>query len=45
MERLLEDVSFGATELIGQTVRVDAPYVESRLADLSRNEDLSRYIL
>jgi ATP-dependent HslUV protease ATP-binding subunit HslU len=45
MERLLEDVSFGATELVGQTVRVDAPYVESRLAELSRNEDLSRYIL
>jgi ATP-dependent HslUV protease ATP-binding subunit HslU len=45
MERLLEDVSFGATELTGQTVQVDAPYVESRLAELSRNEDLSRYIL
>jgi ATP-dependent HslUV protease ATP-binding subunit HslU len=45
MERLLEDVSFGATQLTGQTVRVDALYVESRLAELSRNEDLSRYIL
>ena len=45
MERLLEDVSFDATQLTGQTVRVDAPYVESRLAELSRNEDLSRYIL
>jgi ATP-dependent HslUV protease ATP-binding subunit HslU len=45
MERLLEDVSFGATQLTGQTVQVDATYVESRLAELSRNEDLSRYIL
>ena len=45
MERLLEDVSFNATQLSGQTVLVDAPYVESRLAELSRNEDLSRYIL
>jgi ATP-dependent HslUV protease ATP-binding subunit HslU len=45
MERLLEDVSFGATQMTGQTVQVDATYVESRLAELSRNEDLSRYIL
>jgi len=45
MERLLDDVSFDATQLAGQTVLVDAPYVESRLAELSQNEDLSRYIL
>jgi ATP-dependent HslUV protease ATP-binding subunit HslU len=45
MERLLDDVSFDATQLAGQTVRVDAPYVEARLAELSQNEDLSRYIL
>jgi ATP-dependent HslUV protease ATP-binding subunit HslU len=45
MERLLDDVSFDATQLAGQTVCVDAPYVESRLAELSQNEDLSRYIL
>ncbi len=45
MERLLDDVSFNATNLSGQTVEVDAAYVESRLAELSKNEDLSRYIL
>ena len=45
MERLLDDVSFNATQLSGQTVQVDANYVESRLAELSQNEDLSRYIL
>jgi ATP-dependent HslUV protease ATP-binding subunit HslU len=45
MERLLDDVSFNATNLSGQTIEVDADYVESRLAELSKNEDLSRYIL
>ena len=45
MERLLDEVSFNATNLCGQTVHVDAAYVESRLAELSKNEDLSRYIL
>ncbi len=45
MERLLDEVSFGAAHLQGQTVRIDAAYVDQRLADLSRNEDLSRYIL
>ena len=45
MERLLDDVSFDATSLSGQTVHVDAPYVDTRLGELSQNEDLSRYIL
>jgi len=45
MERLLDDVSFEAARLEGQTVTIDAAYVDARLADLSRNEDLSRYIL
>ncbi|MCZ8293970.1 MAG: ATP-dependent protease ATPase subunit HslU [Hylemonella sp.] len=45
MERLLDEVSFTATRLQGQTVNIDAAYVDARLADLSRNEDLSRYIL
>ena len=45
MERLLDEVSFHATRLGGQNVRIDAAYVDARLADLSRNEDLSRYIL
>jgi ATP-dependent HslUV protease ATP-binding subunit HslU len=45
MEHLLDEVSFGATGLQGQTVSVDAAYVDARLAELSRSEDLSRYIL
>ncbi len=45
LERLLDDVSFDANTLQGQTVRIDAAYVESRLGSLSQNEDLSRYIL
>jgi ATP-dependent HslUV protease ATP-binding subunit HslU len=45
MERLLDEVSFTATKLEGQTVTIDASYVNERLAELSKNEDLSRYIL
>ncbi len=45
LERLLDDVSFDAVRLAGQTVVVDAAYVDARLAELSRDEDLSRYIL
>ena len=45
MERLLDDISFDAPNRSGQTVSIDAALVDSRLADLSRDEDLSRYIL
>jgi len=45
MERLLDEVSFNASTLGGQSVSVDAAYVEQRLSELSKNEDLSRYIL
>jgi ATP-dependent HslUV protease ATP-binding subunit HslU len=45
MERLLEDVSFNATRLAGQVLRIDAAYVEQRLADVARREDLARYVL
>jgi len=45
MERLLDEVSFEATRLEGQTVTIDAGYVDARLQELSRDEDLSRYIL
>ncbi|WP_300651155.1 ATP-dependent protease ATPase subunit HslU, partial [Hydrogenophaga sp.] len=44
MEHLLDEVSFDATKLQGQTITIDADYVNGRLAALSRNEDLSRYI-
>jgi ATP-dependent HslUV protease ATP-binding subunit HslU len=45
LERLLDEVSFDAAKLSGQTVAIDAAYVDGRLKELSRNEDLSRYIL
>jgi ATP-dependent HslUV protease ATP-binding subunit HslU len=45
MERLLETISFEAPDRSGETVTVDAAYVDDHLADLARDEDLSRYIL
>ncbi|MGB5335847.1 MAG: ATP-dependent protease ATPase subunit HslU [Woeseiaceae bacterium] len=45
MERLLETVSFEASDKSGMTVTIDAAYVDDHLAELSKNEDLSRYIL
>jgi len=45
MERLLDEVSFEATRWGGQTIQIDAAYVDGKLNELSKNEDLSRYIL
>ncbi|HEX5312628.1 ATP-dependent protease ATPase subunit HslU [Aquabacterium sp.] len=45
MERLLEELSFNAPNLSGQTHEVDAAEVDRRLAELAHNEDLSRFIL
>jgi ATP-dependent HslUV protease ATP-binding subunit HslU len=45
MERLLETVSFEASDRGGQAVKVDAAYVDEHLAELAQDEDLSRYIL
>ncbi|MDH5856335.1 ATP-dependent protease ATPase subunit HslU [Lampropedia aestuarii] len=45
MERLLDDISFNATNMSGQTVVINAAFVNERLADLSQDQDLSRYIL
>jgi ATP-dependent HslUV protease ATP-binding subunit HslU len=45
MERLLETVSFEASDKSGTHVQIDAKYVDEHLAELSRDEDLSRYIL
>ena len=45
MERLLDEVSFDAVKLAGQTITIDAAYVDARLQMLSQDEDLSRYIL
>jgi ATP-dependent HslUV protease ATP-binding subunit HslU len=45
LERLLEEVSFDAPALAGKTIRLDAAYVHARLADVLRDDDVSRYIL
>ncbi|MDJ0747900.1 MAG: ATP-dependent protease ATPase subunit HslU [Woeseiaceae bacterium] len=45
LERLLETISFEASDKSGLTLTVDAGYVDDHLAELSRDEDLSRYIL
>ena len=45
MERVLDEISFGATDRTGETVTVDAPYVQKHIGDLSKNADLSKFIL
>ena len=45
MERLLDEISFDAANLSGQTITIDAAYVDARLKVLSQDEDLSRFIL
>jgi ATP-dependent HslUV protease ATP-binding subunit HslU len=45
MERLLESVSFDASERPDSALRIDAKYVDEHLGDLAKDEDLSRYIL
>jgi ATP-dependent HslUV protease ATP-binding subunit HslU len=45
MEKLLEEISFSAAEQPGDILKIDAAYVDERLAALAVNEDLSRYVL
>jgi len=45
LEKLLEDISFTATDLIEKFVSIDANYVDAHLKELAHDEDLSRYIL
>jgi ATP-dependent HslUV protease ATP-binding subunit HslU len=45
MEKLLDEISFDAPELTVRSVTIDAAYVERMLADIVKNDDLSRYIL
>ncbi len=45
MERVLDDISFRASEMSGQTQVIDAEYVARNVGDLARNTDLSRFIL
>jgi ATP-dependent HslUV protease ATP-binding subunit HslU len=45
MEKLLEEVSFDAEDRRGESLVVDAAYVEQQLASVARNADLSRFVL
>jgi ATP-dependent HslUV protease ATP-binding subunit HslU len=45
MERLLEEISFNAPDMPGKELTIDAGYVSGRLSDITRDQDLSRYIL
>jgi ATP-dependent HslUV protease ATP-binding subunit HslU len=45
MEKLLEDISFDAPDLKKKNIRIDAAYVRKQLADIVKDQDLSRYIL
>ncbi len=45
IERVLEEISFEASDKSGQTLQIDKAYVESRIGDLARNADLSKFIL
>ncbi|PYU35265.1 MAG: HslU--HslV peptidase ATPase subunit [Acidobacteria bacterium] len=45
LERVLDEISFEAPELKKKNVKIDAPYVSKQLAEIAKNQDLSRYIL
>ncbi|MGE0238635.1 MAG: ATP-dependent protease ATPase subunit HslU [Parvibaculaceae bacterium] len=45
MERVLDEVSYSATDRAGETVRIDKAFVEKNIGDLARNTDLSKFIL
>ena len=45
MERVLDEISFDASDRGGQAVKIDADYVNARIGDLARNADLSKFIL
>ena len=45
MEKVLADINFEADEHKGETIRIDAAYVDEKLEGISQNQDLSRYIL
>ena len=45
MERVLDEISFDATDKSGETINIDAAYVRARIGDLAKNADLSKFIL
>jgi ATP-dependent HslUV protease ATP-binding subunit HslU len=44
-EKVMEDISFEAPEMSGKSVTIDGPYIRDRLADIVKDEDLSKFIL
>ena len=45
MERILDEISYSAPDRGGETMTIDAAYVEGHIGELARNTDLSRFIL
>jgi ATP-dependent HslUV protease ATP-binding subunit HslU len=45
MERVLDEISFDATDKGGEAIKIDAAYVRARIGDLAKNADLSKFIL
>ena len=45
MERVLDEISFSATDRSGDAIKIDADYVKQHIGDLAKNTDLSRFIL
>jgi ATP-dependent HslUV protease ATP-binding subunit HslU len=45
MERVLDEISFTASDRSGETIVVDGAFVEKNIGDLAKNTDLSRFIL
>ena len=45
MERVLDEISFNAPDRAGTEIAIDADYVAKHVGDLSKNTDLSRFIL
>ncbi len=45
LERILDEISFSATDMTGETVTIDSKYVRDHIADLAKDEDLSKFIL
>jgi ATP-dependent HslUV protease ATP-binding subunit HslU len=45
MEKVLEEISFAATDKAGTTLTIDRGYVASKVGELAKNADLSRFIL
>ena len=45
LEKVMEEISFTAADRAGETIVIDAAYVEARVGELARNADLSKFIL